>query len=152
MTADKKGLKGQQATEHNQRNYAAYIDMLKATGERFPCNQFGTVSIEGVAEQVGCTTKVLLTGSLKTQFEKDIEIIGVGVKKISDSRLAQKAEEKSREASSLSKQLNLKIKECDSLKTENERLTRKIRQLESRQKEEELSLHELLKTGRRFTL
>ncbi len=152
MTVEKKGLKGQQATKHNKRNYAAYIARLNATGQRFPCNQFGTVSIDGVAEQVGCTTKVLLTGSLKTQFKKDIELIGVGVKRISDSKLAQKAEEKSREASSLTKLLNMKIKECESLQAENERLTKERRQVEIRQKEAELSLQELLKTGRRFTL
>jgi len=105
-----------------------------------------------VAEQVGCTTKVLLTGSLKSQFEKDIELISVEVKNYSGSRLAQKPEKKSHDASFLSKQLYLKIKECESLKAENERLTRKICQVEMRQKEDELSFHELLKTGRRFAL
>jgi len=35
MNAEKNGLKGQQATEHNKRNYAAYVAKLKATGESF---------------------------------------------------------------------------------------------------------------------
>jgi vacuolar-type H+-ATPase subunit I/STV1 len=152
MNEEEEDLKGSQATPRNQRNYAILVAKLKATGEKFPSNQFGTVSIEGVAEMVGCTTKVLTKGSLKTQFEKDVREIGVGVKKVSDSRLAQKAEEKSREASSLSKHLNIKIKECESLRAENERLVKENRQIRMRQKEDELSLQELLKTGRRFTL
>jgi hypothetical protein len=52
MSIEKIGLKGKQATEANKHNYAVYVASLKATGEKFPCNQFGTVSIERVAEQV----------------------------------------------------------------------------------------------------
>ncbi len=152
MNNEKKGLKGQQATAGNQERYDAYVKELKRKKQKLPCNQYGTVSIEGVADKVGCTTKVLLKGSLAKQFQKDVEEIGVEARITSDSKLAEIAEQKARDASSASKQLHLKIKECESLQDEVKRLTTRIRQLELRQKEEELSLHELLKTGRRFTL
>jgi hypothetical protein len=151
MSIEKIGLKGKQATEANKHNYAVYVARLKATGEKFPCNQFGTVSIEGVAEQVKCTTKVLQKGSLKTQFKKDVELIGVGVKNNLDSKLPLKDEAKFGEALS-SKPLNMNAKERESLKAENERLSQKILQLEMRQKEGELTLNELLRSGRRFML
>jgi len=152
MTAEKKGLKGQQATPGNITRYAAYKEQLIATLQKFPCNQFGTVSVEAVAEKVQCTPKVLQKGSLARQFERDVEFIGVEVKKTPDSKLAQKAEEKTPENSSLTKHLNVKIKECEAQREVIKRLEDKARQLESRQKEGELSLCELLKTGRRFTL
>jgi hypothetical protein len=151
-TVEKRGLKGAQATLGNKERYAAYLEELKVKGEKFPCNQFGTVSIEAVAERVGCTPKVLQKGSLASQFEADVAVIGVEAKKTPDSRLALKAEQKTRENSSLLKQLNMEIKECEALREENKCLADKIRQLEHRQKEDELSLHELLKTGRRFML
>lgn len=46
----------------------------------------------GGAEQIGCTTKELLTGSLKEVFERDIEVVGAGAKKVPDNKVAQKAE------------------------------------------------------------
>lgn len=152
MSKEGKSLRGAQATAQNKRNYAMYVERLAATNQQFPSNQFGTVNLEAVAEQVGCTTKVLLTGSLRDHFNRDVQEIGVGPKKTPDSKLAEKAEAKTREVTQLLKQLNLKIKECESLSAENERLTRKVRELEMRREEKDLSLHELLKTGRRFAL
>lgn len=152
MNNEKKGLKGQQAMMGNQERYEAFVKELRKNNRKFPCNQYGTASIEGVAEKIGCTPKVLLKGSLSKQFQKDVEEIGVEAKNTSDSKLAEKAEQKAREASSMSKQLHLKIKECENLHKEVERLMTRIRQQELRQKEDELSLHELLKTGRRFTI
>jgi pyruvate/2-oxoglutarate dehydrogenase complex dihydrolipoamide dehydrogenase (E3) component len=152
MSVEEEKLRGAQKTALNKKRYADYVAELRAMNLGLPCNQFGEVSVEGVAHKIGCTPKVLLNGALKAQFEKDKELLGIEVKANADSRLVEKAEHKSRENSALSKQLSLKIKECESLRAEVERLTEEIRRLHRNRKEDELSIHELLKTGRRFVL
>lgn len=151
--SDIQGLRGQQKTEYNKLAYAAYVDRLRATGRRFPCNQFGEANIEGVAKTIGCTPKVLKEGALKEPFRQDVVDIGVdGMAPSAESKLAKKAEEKTKEASSLLKRLTIKIKENEGLSAEVERLSTRVRQLEARSVEDNLSIDELLKTGRRFTL
>lgn len=152
MISESKGLRGAQKTETNLTRFEEYIQKLIDTGQTLPPNQFGTVSVEAVAEKVGCTVKVLLKGSLKDKFERAKEEIGVATKKNLDSKLAKKADEKTKENSSLMRRLNQKITECEKLNEENQHLRDKIRRQELRDKEGELSLHELLRTGRRFTL
>jgi hypothetical protein len=139
----------------NKANYVAYVAELKATGKKFPLNQFGEVNLSGIAKACGFLRGVFTTNkSLKQLLDSDILIIGTEIKDGAelDTRLSQKAEEKSKEASKLHKDLDAKVQEVNSLREQIDELKKCIRELESRSNETALSMDELLDSGRRFTL
>jgi septal ring factor EnvC (AmiA/AmiB activator) len=139
----------------NKANYVAYVAELKVTGKKFPLNQFGEVNLSGIAEACGFLRGVFSKNKfMKAQLDADILSIGTEVKEgvDQDSRLAQKAEEKAKEAGRLHKDLDAKVQEINSLREQIDELKKCIRELECRSDEASLSMDELLDSGRRFTL
>ena len=144
--------KGAAATESNKINYAALIAELKATGRKFPANQFGQASLGWVAEQIKCTRDVLRNGSLAEQFKKDIAEIGVCQRSAEpeNARLQKKVDNNKKELSAYRKIADEKIAEVEALRTQVQLLTEHIKELELRSSEEDLVIRELLASGRRF--
>lgn len=144
--------RGAARTVRNKETYAAEVARMHACGEKFPVNQFGTVSVGAFAKKIGVSVKVLTEGALKDQFESDVEIIGLTSHQPSSSKLKEKADGKTKEAGELAKKLRIKIKEVEGLQSQVEKLERQVRQLQLGRQEKEKSLEHLLATGERFFL
>jgi DNA repair exonuclease SbcCD ATPase subunit len=139
----------------NKERYAEYIAELEATGKKFPLNQFGEVNLTDVANACGFNRQVFSrNASMKAQFEEDIRRIGTEIHKGVDkeTRLEKKATEKAKVASKLQKELDAQVQENHSLRNQIDVLQSRVRELEGRENEMEMSMDELLTSGRRFSL
>jgi len=139
----------------NIQNYEAYIKDLETTGEKFPLNQFGDVNLTAVAQKCKFNRQVFSNNKhFQHRLTKDIERIGTDIHKGQDhrDRDAEIAATKSQEASKLRRELDAKVQEIELLREELTKARDKILELENKQNEGELTLDEILSTGRRFTI
>ena len=93
----------------NKDNYSAYVAKLKATGGKFPLNQFGNVNTSSIAKECGFERGSFADSrsALSKQLAKDIKLIGTKIKNVSEeeSSLKKQKDEASKNASKLSKEL-----------------------------------------------
>ena len=152
---NKKSKIGVAAIIENRHNFDALISEMKATGKKFPVNQFGEPNISWVAKEIPCTTGTLRAGTLEKPFKEALLEIGVDIEpstKNQSEKLAKKAEDKSKEATRLRRELNAKIKEVEGLRLEVEKLHKKLQNTKFKKSEEELRFQTMLKEGVRFIL
>ena len=101
------------AKTKNQHNYLAYIRQLINDGKKFSLNKDKDVNISEVARVCDFGRDCLYgEGKIATWFKRDLKLIGnegVASKKSNDDFLSEKADQKSKDASKLQTQLDVKV-------------------------------------------
>lgn len=137
----------------NLKKYQEYVKGLRERGEPFPVNDNGNPNWSAMAHQCGFDRNVFYanTGVIKA-FNEDVVEIGTEIKegKTPENRLSRKANEKSKEAATLRKELDAKVQEAAQLREQVESLEKRVRELENRKSEQEQAMNELCGSGRRF--
>lgn len=137
----------------NKDNYSAYVAKLKATGGKFPINQFGNVNTSAIAE--ACDFKrgsfADPESALAKQLVKDIKLIGTQVKEESEeeSALKKQKDEASKNASKLSKELERTNAEVHKLRDVVAKLEQENKALEHKLNGKSEAHEAMLDDGRR---
>lgn len=145
--------KGRARTEINRANYEHYVNKLKEAGKGFPTNKSGNANLAEIAMKCDFGRDRLYEGSpLHVQFKKDLVNIGLeGDNSVSqkDDYNAKKASQKSKDASALQVQLDVKIQELSLLREKYEKLESELEAIKRKKTEQSAAMEEMENTGRR---
>lgn len=147
--------KGRSRTAINRANYDLYVSKLRKAGKGFPVNKSGDANIAEIARQCDFGRDRLYQGSkLHDQFKEDLKDIGLeGSPKKNEAEKddfnAKRADQKSKDASVLQAQLDVKVQELSLLREQHEKLKAEFDKLKRQKSEHDAAMDELEMTGRR---
>jgi hypothetical protein len=137
---------GLAAVNKTHLSFDAFISELKASGLKFPCNQYGKPNLKYIANRVGCSRDTLRHGSLSKPLKSAIVEIGC------QTKLCHRTTKSKPESPSLKIELLHKEREIQGLKIQIEKLRYETEHLYSNRSEEESRFIQMLIDGTRFTL
>lgn len=148
------GLKPQDASSINKRNYDRYVAHLKKSKKRFPVNQWGDINVQGIAKICGFDRQVFDGKIMKTKLLNDCDTLGTEVSrpKNNDSELAKKAKRFADELNKERKANALNEEKIASLEKKVMELRAEVAELKNRESEADESLNHMIATGRRFSI
>jgi hypothetical protein len=145
--------KGRSRTELNKANYEIYVNKLRKSEKGFPVNKSGNANLAKIAKECDFGRDRLYEGSpLHLRFKQDLSDIGLeggSNKTQKDDYNAKKATQKSKDASALQVQLDIKVQELFILREKYERIETELKTLKRQRSEHSAAMDELENTGRR---
>ena len=145
--------RGRARTILNKANYEFYVSKLREEGKGFPTRTTGDINLTEIARKCDFGRDRLYEGSpLFAQFKKDLADIGregCSNETQKDDYNAKRAEKKSKDASALQVQLDIKVQELCILREQYEKLHAEFEKLKRQRLEHDAAMDELESTGRR---
>ena len=153
MSKNSNQLSPQQQAIKNRKAYDDYVSHLKATGKKFPINQWGDVNTQGVAKACGFDRQVFGGKIMGQKFKADVKEIGTELIQARDkSKKAKEAKDSEKDLNE-ERMLNaLNEQKIAALERKIMQLQSEIRRLKQESTERSETLSNMLATGRRFTL
>jgi hypothetical protein len=139
----------------NKRNFDAYVDYLKATGEKFPINQFGDINFSQIAELCGFERQVFSRNKvLKEKLDADVKFIGTDAVdgKDPESRVDNDLKNLRKQLSNAKRDLALAEEKIDGLQRQLITVNSELKRSDEEKEEAAESFAYMISTGRRFTL